>query len=265
MQNKFPFISSISSAMKRCTFVFLSFFALATVYAQQPDSIPLPKDSAVLTPHTDSSRLLKKNRKLGAISAPVSPNDTASIPASKHRQGFLNRFFVKNYPNPRAAALLSFVVPGAGQAYNKRWWKIPIVYGALGGMAWLANDNNQEYQRLKKNYKWVVDGDNATNPTEAPYSLMNSDQLKGYRDQFRKWTELSYLWLGIVHLLGVTDAFVDAHLHSFDVSDDLSFQANPVIESVSNGFGPAFGVGIRLGFGRASKPFQPRQLGLHCP
>jgi len=81
---------------------------------------------------------------------------------------------------------------------------------------------------------------------------MSATQLKSYRDQFRGFTEKSYLFLGITYLLGVTDAFVDAHLSRFDVSDDLTLHVVPDIQSAAGGFGASFGIGIRLGFGNSS-------------
>ena len=235
--------------MRYSRLIFLYSFVAQNLFAQQPDSIAV-QSNPITDSKADTSAVTKKKAKFDSKTEQVLVLPDSSTNRTK-REGFFHRYFIKKYPNPRAAALLSFVLPGAGQAYNKKWWKIPIVYGALGGMTWLALDNDQEYQRLKKNYKLLVDGDDNTKPTEAPYIYMNATQMKGYRDQFRGFTEKSYLFLGITYLLAVTDAFVDAHLSRFDVSDDLSLRMVPDIQSVSNGFGASFGVGVRLGFGRS--------------
>lgn len=247
--------------MLRMRFPLLLFFCcfLSQIsFAQNTDTIPAQKDSIPLAP------LDSKKSKIGAGNGQVLiiPD---SFPANGPKESFFHRYFIKKYPNPRAAALLSFILPGAGQAYNKKWWKIPIVYGALGGMAWLSLDNDHEYQRLKKNYKLLVDGDPDTNPTEAPYTYMNPTQMKGYRDQFRGFTEKSYLFLGITYLLGVTDAFVDAHLAHFDVSDDLTLRLVPDIQSGTGGFGACFGVGVRLGFGNPSRNNVPKEIPFSVP
>lgn len=230
--------------------IFPAVFFACSLLAQQPDSIRVHQDT--MPPSAvDSTAMRKKKAKMfqqKETQVLVLPDSSQTV-ASAKKERFFYRFFVKKYPNPRAAALLSFVLPGAGQAYNRKWWKIPIVYGALGGMTWLALDNDKEYQRLKKNYKWLVDEDKNTNPIDAPYIYMSASQLKGYRDQFRGFTEKSYLFLGITYLLAVTDAFVDAHLSRFDISDDLSLRVVPDIQSASSGFGACFGIGIRLGFG----------------
>ncbi len=171
----------------------------------------------------------------------------------------VHNYFTEGYPRPGRAALLSFLVPGAGQAYNKRWWKLPIVYGALGGMIWLEVDNIRQYRALKTNYRFLVDGDPATNPTELPYTLIDATTMKSYRDQWRRYVEQTSLVLGLVYLLQVTDAFVDAHLHSFDVSDDLTLQFKPKLEPTS-GFGVTFGAGISLQFGRSDLNKTPQKL-----
>ncbi|MBL7825252.1 MAG: hypothetical protein JNJ57_01385 [Saprospiraceae bacterium] len=230
--------------------IFLSIVLLivaGVVHAQQPDSLQLSGDSLKMA--VDSIRLTgRKKLKLDSTALAQTPKEFIETNTSLPRKrGFFHRFFVEKYPNPPAAALLG-IIPGGGQIYNKKWWKLPIVYGAIGGMAWWAITTDQQYTKLRDNYKWVVDGDDNTNPFEEPYTLMSSNQLKGYRDIYRTYTEKRYMWMGITYLLSVTDAFVDAHLSRFDVSDDLSMQLKPVIQSGPQGFGPAFGIGISLGF-----------------
>ncbi|MBK6996412.1 MAG: hypothetical protein IPH31_16325 [Lewinellaceae bacterium] len=150
------------------------------------------------------------------------------------------RVFHKGYPNPRTAALLSFVLPGAGQAYNKKWWKVPLVWGALGGIGYFTFDTQNTYHELRDAYKTIVNG----GTPEAPYDGFDAPRLRSYRDTFRGYTEKWYLALGVTYLLAVTDAFVDAHLARFDVSDDLSLQLKPSMEST--GGSPYFGFGVSL-------------------
>lgn len=164
------------------------------------------------------------------------------------KPSFVRRFFSKDYPNPRKAALFSAIIPGAGQAYNKRWWKLPIVYGALGTALYFEIDNIKQYRELRDNYRWLVDEDPNTNPVEEPYTLIDATTMKGYRDQWRRYVEFSSITLGLAYLLQVTDAFVDAHLRSFDVSDDLSLHFQPKIDA-SSGLGATFGAGLSLQIG----------------
>lgn len=232
--------------------IFLCCTLTLKIGAQQPDSIVVQRDSV---PDLVSDTLSKQKKRDASVAGPPK-SAVLVLPDSSivrgQRESFFYRYFEKKYPNPRTAALLSFILPGAGQAYNKKWWKIPIVYGALGGMTWLALKNEKQYKELKINYKWLVDGDDLTNPTEAPYIYMSAPQMKNYRDVYRGYTEKSYLFLGITYLLAVTDAFVDAHLKSFDVSDDLTLRVVPDIQSAPVGFGASFGVGVRLGIAKSA-------------
>ncbi|MBK6930340.1 MAG: hypothetical protein IPH12_05530 [Saprospirales bacterium] len=205
----------------RTLLFFLFIFRLALAAAQQPQAPVLD----TLPPAAASAT-------------------TPSPPVGK--AGLVRRMFTNNYPNPRTAAFLSLALPGAGQAYNRKWWKLPIVYAVLGGLTYLELDNIGEYNRLKKNYKLLVDGDPATNPTEAPYNQLDATSMKQYRDQWRRYVEQSSVALGLAYILTATEAFVDAHLARFDVSDDLSLR--PRVHSTDAG--PVFGIGLSLRFGR---------------
>ncbi|MCB0524164.1 MAG: hypothetical protein KDC86_06555 [Saprospiraceae bacterium] len=240
--------------MRRLLFLLFLTGSGGWLQAQQTDTLQVIRDT-VPASAIDSVLSNQKKSKMNLAADTSGIVENKSLDAKKEKNGFLYRFFVKKYPNPRAAAVLSFVLPGAGQIYNKKWWKLPIVYGALGGMTWLAVTNDKQYKELRTNYKWLVDGDETTNPVNEPYIYMSETQMKSYRDLFRNYTEKSYLFLGVTYLLVVTDAFVDAHLATFDVSDDLSLRIVPDIQSGSGSIGASFGVGIRLGFGRApSRP-----------
>ncbi|MBK8966128.1 MAG: DUF5683 domain-containing protein [Saprospiraceae bacterium] len=214
----------------RILIVLLSFFSASLGRAQQPDSLSVPVDT-LASPVVDT---------------PAVEPDTA---AGARKPGFIRRIFTKDYPNPKTAVLLSLALPGAGQAYNKRWWKLPIVYGVLGGITYFEIDNIREYKRLRDNYKWVVDGDPNTNPTEAPYNQLDATSLKQYRDQWRRYVEQTSLFLGLAYILTATEAFVDAHLGRFDVSDDLSFRVQPRFQASPAGQ-PVLGIGLTLQFGK---------------
>jgi Family of unknown function (DUF5683) len=160
----------------------------------------------------------------------------------KKKDFFVSRFIKKGYPNPRKAALLALVVPGAGQAYNRKWWKIPLVYGALGGLTLLEINNIQDYKLLKSSYVALVDDDPLT-IVDPLVANQDNVTLKANRDAARKALEQSSLILGLGYLLSVSDAFVDAHLSTFDVSDDLSMKLCPKSIAVP-GLGPAFGIAL---------------------
>lgn len=189
--------------------------------------------------------------------------DTAAIRAASNtgvtapKAGFVRRFFTKDYPNPRMAAYLSLALPGAGQIYNRKWWKLPIVYGALGAATYFEIKNYRQYAELRDNYKWVVDEDPNTNPTEAPYTFLDATSLKKYRDQWKRYFEQTSLVLGLAYVLTATEAFVDAHLSRFDVSDDLSLRVRPAAEATPWGSGMAFGVGVSLHLGSTRNKLMP--------
>jgi len=216
----------------RLLFTFLAAFVCFPAFAQKPDSLQVVGVDSVSPPSffpIDRDSLFKKE--------PMSPD---TIVLKEKKKGVVYRVFHKGYPNPRTAALLSFVLPGAGQAYNKKWWKVPLVWGALGGIGYFTFDTQNTYHELRDAYKTIVNG----GTPEAPYDGFDAPRLRSYRDTFRGYTEKWYLALGVTYLLVVTDAFVDAHLARFDVSDDLSLQLKPSMET-TGGY-PSFGLGVSL-------------------
>lgn len=172
-------------------------------------------------------------------------SDSNSLQA---KTGFFRGFFKDGYPNPRKAALMSLVVPGSGQAYNKKWWKVPIVYATLGGLVYLEVTNVRTYREHRDNYKLLADGDPATNPTNPIYRDVDQTTLKSARDAYRRYVDQSSLILGLAYLLTATDAFVDAHLHNFDTSDDLGFRFRP--KAQDTGLGLAFGIAMQVDLSR---------------
>lgn len=217
----------------RMRFLFTTFLALffLQVYAQKTDSLRVVAGDSIVPPVLSSK---EKSSKI----APPPTEDTTTVVEKAKKQGFVHRVFSKNYPNPRTAALFSAVLPGAGQAYNKKWWKVPLVWGILGGITYFTFDTQNTYHELRDAYATIVNG----GTPESPYDAFDATRLKSYRDTFRGYTEKWYLALGVTYLLNVTDAFVDAHLTRFDVSDDLSMRIKPSLET-SAGL-PVFGLGI---------------------
>lgn len=176
-------------------------------------------------------------------------DDSLSLQKS-HKTGLVDRFFRKKYPNPRTAAFLSLVLPGAGQAYNKKWWKVPIAWGALAGIGYGTFSTQKTYHDLRDAYKTKVNG----GVPESPYNTFDATLLKSYRDTFRGYTEKWYIALGATYLLVVTDAFVDAQLAHFDVSDDLTLHFKPSLESTSGL--PALGLGLAFNFHSGANQIQ---------
>ena len=119
---------------------------------------------------------------------------------------------------PTKAAFYSAILPGLGQAYNKKYWKIPIVYGAIGTSLYFYISNNKKYHKYRDAYKHRLAGE----PDEFDY-LDNSRLIQAQRF-YQRNRDLSMLISVGLYILNIVDANVDAHLLQFNVSDKLSFQ-----------------------------------------
>ena len=147
--------------------------------------------------------------------------------------------------NPKRATLLSAVLPGSGQIYNRKYWKLPIVYGALGTAGYFFFDNRSRYLPFKEAY--VIDADTTDGLISEYYGDASLDQLRGAADQYRKWMEYSAIVFTIFYALQIVDATVDAHLFYFNVSDDLSMRIEPMYQTHRIA-GPIPGAGLTLTF-----------------
>ena len=140
-----------------------------------------------------------------------------------------------NVHSPRKASIRSAILPGLGQAYNKSYWKIPIVYGALGATAavFAYNLNNYKDTRFAYQAKYKaslpIPQRDSTDYFKIRSDLtpLSQETLRFYRDQFRRDIDYSVLFFLIAWGLNVVDATVDGHLKSFDVSPDLSLKIKP--------------------------------------
>lgn len=128
------------------------------------------------------------------------------------------------YPVPKRALMLA-LVPGLGQVYNKKIWKIPIVIGGIGFASYMIIQNKKEYKKLDVAYRARYDNDSTTVDTE--FALFSNDAVYQARAIVDKNVQVAWIWTGVVYSLSLIDAFVDAHLAHFDVSDDLSFKLSP--------------------------------------
>ncbi len=127
--------------------------------------------------------------------------------------------------SPRKATLLSALAPGAGQIYNRKYWKAPIAWIGLGTCVHFIQENTREYRRYKDAYIALADGDAAT--VDEFNGQFSAAQVLEVTDTYRRWRDLSYIAFGLVYMLNVVDATVDAYFVRFDVGSDLSLQAAP--------------------------------------
>jgi len=120
------------------------------------------------------------------------------------------------------------LIPGAGQIYNKKYWKLPIVYGGFGVIGYFALTNRSEYIKYNDAYVCVLnDPEGCEDELAIKY---DADQLKSARDYYRRNMELSFILLGAWYGLQILDAVVDAHLYYWEVNDNLSVRVEPTIQ-----------------------------------
>jgi hypothetical protein len=146
---------------------------------------------------------------------PLSINKTFVSDSSK-----LDSIKVKTPPNPKKSALYSLVLPGSGQIYNGNWWKTPFVYAAIGGSIAYLQFNQSRYKR----FKTALELELAKKPHEFTGKINSAEALRNLRNKYDKNTQTSYIGVVVVYGIVAIEAFVDAHLQNFDISDDLSIK-----------------------------------------
>lgn len=200
------------------------------------DSVKMPVDS-VLTAQ-DSSNLAKLNQSLK--------------PVKKKRD------WSTWHPEAKRAMWMALVLPGAGQIYNRKYWKLPIIYGGFVGCAYAITWNNQMYHDYSQAYLDIMDDDPNTQSYNqflhlgATIDASNIDRYKEIfrkrKDKFRRWRDMGIFVMIGVYAFSVIDAYVDASLSEFDISDDLTLRVEPTVMNDK----------------RTNNPFKSASLGLQC-
>lgn len=166
----------------------------------------------------------------------------------------------KKWSPAKTAAIYSAILPGAGQAYNRKYWKMPLVYGALAVPAYFFVDNLNGFKRSRYAYNYLYDRQNPPqNPADTfgvysgihPFFVVavnngNLSALQNYRNQSRQNVDYSALFFILLWGLNVVDAAVDGHLKDFNVTDDLSFRIKPGKMPIGN----TTGIGIIVNIGK---------------
>ena len=129
--------------------------------------------------------------------------------------------------SPRKAALLSTILPGAGQVYNKKYWKVPVIYAGAAGLAYSFQFNQSRYVKYRDAYKFRIDGDATT--TDDYIGLYSDDNLNTLQKYYHRYRDLTVIGFVALYALNIIDASVDAHLFTFDVSDNLSMKIEPTL------------------------------------
>ncbi len=124
----------------------------------------------------------------------------------------------------RKATLLSVVLPGSGQIYNRKFWKVPLVYGGAAAFIYFIDLNNKRYKEYGDIYEQKVNG-----TADPRWDQVNQESIRRYRDYWRRNRDLNVIGLGVLYFLQIIDANVDAHLYQYDISDDLTVRYEPIL------------------------------------
>ena len=128
------------------------------------------------------------------------------------------------------ASVLSTIIPGAGQVYNKKYWKVPIIYASLTTSIYFINENQNKYTAYKNAYLQRLNGE-----VDDYSELYNNSQLITIMDYYERNRDVSYIITAAIYLLNIVDASVDAHLLDFDVSDELNLSYAPSFINTPHG------------------------------
>lgn len=197
----------------------------------QNDSIPLQD-----TTHTDTLVIGKDKIAIDAL---------PQIPTEKDKKKGLFSFLNDStgQHSPKKAMILSAVLPGAGQIYNKKYWKAPVVWAGFGAFAYFINQNNLQYRRFKRAYIYSTDNDTTT---ISEFPNVSPDLIANERNIYRKWRDLSIILTVGWYALNIVDANVDAHLFAFDIEDDMTLRWEPTFNMAINRRDKPLMGGLRL-------------------
>ena len=195
-------------------------------------AIALPKDSVL------ADSLSRRNKQeLQLLQAPI---DTTNMVmeaglAKPQSPSLPKKRFV---PNSNRSVWLAMVFPGGGQIYNRKYWKLPIVYGGFVGCAYALNWNNKMYKDYSQAYLDIMDDDANTKSYEdflpPSYNIAGQEErfkeiFKKRKDTYRRQRDLSIFAFIGVYVLSIIDAYVDAELSDFDITKELSLKLEPTI------------------------------------
>ncbi|WP_373523976.1 DUF5683 domain-containing protein [Aquiflexum sp.] len=156
-------------------------------------------------------------------------------------------FSNKNIKDPRKATILSAILPGAGQVYNGKAWKVPLIYGGFAANIYFIEFNNRRYQ-LFKTALFALDKPGGLTDPERAFPNLNRDGIVRNVNFWRRNRDLNYFLFMGIYALNMVDANVDAHLSAFDVSEDLTFRFEPVYETLTAGGGNLIGLSLKINF-----------------
>jgi len=141
-----------------------------------------------------------------------------------------------NEKSPKKAAILS-IVPGAGQVYTKKYWKIPIIYSALIASGYYINENNSEYKKYRDTYLNRMNG-------QSDNLNYTDSELITLKDYYKRNREISIMLFSLTYILNIIDASVNAHLSEYEVNEDISLGIRPI--KIQDNFYSGIALNIKL-------------------
>lgn len=150
--------------------------------------------------------------------------------------------FSQKVHSPHKASFYAAILPGLGQIYNKKYWKVPLIYGGIAGVGYGIHFNSKYYKDYRRAYRdFIVRDPNNTSYLQfvppgisiddihGKHSAWFQNALKNKKNYYKRYRELSYIGLGLIYVAQIIDATVDAHFFNFDISDDLSLNIQPAL------------------------------------
>jgi len=240
---KFYYLYKTTSLL--ITFLFIAFTAFCQEIEKKPilgkskatrdSSVVIQKDS-LRTPIIQKAKEASKDSKETELKQVDTSIDTTVDKSLKNK-----KIFDPDSKNAPLKAALFAIVPGGGQAFNRKYWKIPIVYAGMGVAGYFVVRNTTEHQVYKFAYQYRVD---SLDSTSDVFPLIDAEGIKIQRDIQRRNLELAYIGLVAVFVLSGIDSFVDSHLRTFDISDDLSMRIEPKFFLQREIMKPGVGIGL---------------------
>lgn len=171
---------------------------------------------------------------LATFSSPLRAQETADSiqmirPAGEGLATVVDTVLIESYAkrfNPARASLFAAVLPGLGQVYNKKYWKLPLVYGGFGAIGYGLNFYQELYKDYKNQLYYILE-----NGTEESLEGFTEDQLRPAIDQARHERDFMIILMAGMYILQIIDAHVDAHLKEFDVNPNLQVKMQPMMRN----------------------------------
>lgn len=220
-------------------------FVCADISAQDADSVKaVPTDTLHHTAYADSVKAVdyeEVNQVVAAetvVELDTVGNELHLLTAADVETASQTIDTKRWIPDPKKALWLAIVFPGAGQIYNRKYWKLPIIYGGFIGCAYALMWNGTMYRDYSQAYQDIMDNDPNSKSYEdflpAGYDVNSrleylQSLFKRKKNYFRRYRDLSIFCMIGVYLLSIVDAYVDAELSSFDISRDLTMKVRPTI------------------------------------